>query len=82
MLGKVHQPVGVQADLFGQHAVDGAAQRRSRLFVVRAALEPALHENAADAVAWFHAGHARSATAITSPAPSESGVSGAFTARP
>ena len=82
MLGKMHQTLGIQADLLGHHAVDGAAQRGIGFAVVGRPFDPVLHE---DAAATRSPGLTRvtpGPTAVTSPAPSESGISGALTPRP
>ena len=56
---KCDQALGVEADLLGQHPVDGPAQRGGGLIVVGcAAGQPALHEDTAHAVARLDAGDA------------------------
>ncbi len=69
------RPVSLSEDVFGECAVDVAAERAFDLGGSGRAVEPVLHEDAADAVAglpWV----TPSPMATTSPAPSEQGMRG------
>ncbi len=60
MRGKFHHAFFLEHDIFGQHAVDAAAERRGMHMRTRFAARPALEETAGDLVANLHTANARS----------------------
>ena len=76
VVGNADQAGFVEQDVFGEHAVDVAAERASDVVGSGRTVEPVLHEDAGDAIAGLANAVTPAPMAVTSPAPSEQGMRG------